>query len=457
MTPLVSIIVPIYNAQEKIGRCIESILNQTYKDFELILLDDGSTDESGSICDAYAKKDDRIIVVHKENSGVSDTRNLGISMAKGEYLQFLDSDDWITPDATTLFVRAAVEHNCDMVIADFYRVIGERVSQKGAIEEDGLMDRTAFAEIMMQRPADFYYGVLWNKFYKRSVIEEYQIKMDSSVSWCEDFMFNLEYIRHIQTVYALKVPIYYYVKTKDSLVSQGMSMKKTIQMKRMVFSYYNDFYKDVFGEVDYEKRRIQVYRFLFDAAGDGAVSPLILPGNYRLGSERTQVSEGVQEGEGFFFDVYREQKLQESFLDAVALRNDLLTVDVKVLYYLSQPHENCTFKEMAKILNISRSALSLSIQRLLTKGFIEARELEKEEMKEKKKKKEKREKSSEESLNHKTREYVTTLEAEPVLTERMFVLHEFDQVQYEGFSEEEILLYEKLNERRNQNIKKALK
>lgn len=183
-----------------------------------------------------------------------------------------------------------------MVIADFYRVIGERVSQKGDIEEEGMMDRAAYAVNMMQKPADFYYGVLWNKFYKRSIIERYQLKMDSAVSWCEDFMFNLEYVRHVNSIYALKVPVYYYVKTKGSLVSQGISMKKTIQMKRTVFAYYNDFYKDVFDDKDYEKRRGQVYRFLFDAASDGTVSPLSISGNYRLGDERTNVSEGVQEG-----------------------------------------------------------------------------------------------------------------------------------------------------------------
>ena len=224
--PLVSIIVPIYNAEKTIGRCIDSILNQTYKEFELILMDDGSMDTSGEICDEYAEKDGRIRVIHKENSGVSDTRNQGIDAARGEYLQFPDSDDWITPDATGLFIRAAAESQCDMVIADFYRVIGERVSKKESIEADGLMGKIEYAENMMKNPADFYYGVLWNKLYKRSVIEEYNLRMDSSISWSEDFMFNLEYIRHIQTIYVLKVPVYYYVKTKGSLVSQSMSMKR---------------------------------------------------------------------------------------------------------------------------------------------------------------------------------------------------------------------------------------
>ena len=188
---MVSMIVPVYNSEKTLSRCIVSILNQTYRDFELILLNDGSTDTSGEICDAYAKRDSRVRVVHKENTGVSDTRNRGIDLARGEYLQFLDSDDWITPDATALFVRTATEQQCDMVISQFYRVIGEHVSQKGAIDEDGLMDRSTYANHMMQKPADFYYGVLWNKFYKRSIITEHRLRMDQSISWCEDFMFNL--------------------------------------------------------------------------------------------------------------------------------------------------------------------------------------------------------------------------------------------------------------------------
>ena len=139
MNPMVTMIIPVYNAQDSIRRCIESVLNQGYMDFELLLIDDGSTDASGEICEEYQKKDSRVQVIHKENTGVSDTRNLGLKKAKGQYIQFLDSDDWITPDATSLMVRAAKESGCDMVIADFYRVIGERLSHKGDIEKDGVL------------------------------------------------------------------------------------------------------------------------------------------------------------------------------------------------------------------------------------------------------------------------------------------------------------------------------
>lgn len=457
MGPVVSVIVPVYNAQKSLARCIDSILNQTFKDFELILLDDGSTDTSGEICDRYAEIDERVRVIHKENSGVSDTRNRGLDIAEGKYLQFLDSDDWITPEAIGLFVRTAEENQCDMVIADFYRVIGERVSQKGAIEEDGLMDQVTFAENMLQKPADFYYGVLWNKLYKREIVESYRLRMDSSVSWCEDFMFNLEYVRHIRSVYALKVPVYYYVKTKGSLVSQGMSVKKTIQMKRTVFEYYNSFCKDVFDEEDYEKYKVQVYRFLIEAAGDGVVAPSILPGSYKLGAERTSVSEGVQEGEGFFFDSYRERKLQERLFDVVALKNELQTVDIKLLFYFSRPHENCTFKETTEILDITRRELSFSIQSLLSRNLIEVKEKPVNRTKTRKTR-DRSEKDLVQEPKRKTKasEYVLTPEADGILAEALLVLDDFEQLQYEGFSQEEIIMFERLNEKRNQNIRRAL-
>ena len=450
--PLVSIIVPVYNAEKTLERCINSILNQEYRDFELILLDDGSTDTSGMICDACAERDDRIRVLHKENTGVSDTRNRGIAMAKGAYLQFADADDWITPEATRFFVQAAADNGCDLVIADFYRVIGERVSQKGSIEEEGILQRTDFAVKMMQKPADFYYGVLWNKLYKRSIIKKHRLRMDNAVSWCEDFMFNLEYVRHARTIYVMKIPVYYYVKTKGSLVSQGLSMKKTLQMKRTVFSCYNDFYKDVFDDIDYEKRKGQVYRFLFDAASDGSVSPLNIPGTYRLGHERTRVSEGVQEGEGVFFDSYRERKLLERLLDIVALRNDLKTVDVKLLYFLSQPHENCTYKEMAEILNTSKRVLSSSIQRLLAKEMISVSEKD-----HSKAKGGPKEKPKEDKPKTNEKEYAVTQEAENVMSELLFMLCDLEQIQYEGFSSEERVLFEKLNEKRRHNIQAALR
>ena len=112
--PLVSIILPVYNAQNHLARCIGSILNQTYKNIELIILNDGSKDHSLPVCEEFRAKDSRIVLVDKENSGVSDTRNLGLKLAGGEYVQFVDSDDYIDPDFTQHLVEAAETHHADL-------------------------------------------------------------------------------------------------------------------------------------------------------------------------------------------------------------------------------------------------------------------------------------------------------------------------------------------------------
>lgn len=375
MAPTVSIIVPVYNAEKTIGRCIDSILGQQYTDFELLLVDDGSKDGSGAICDSYALADSRVQVIHKENTGVSDTRNIGISRARGAYLQFLDSDDWITPDATKLLVEAAGEHNCDLVISDFYRVVGERVSRKGDIDEDRVLTREEYAAHMMEQPADFYYGVLWNKLYRRDIVADHHLQMDPEISWCEDFMFNLEYIRHAQRFYALQVPIYYYVKTKGSLASQSLSISKTIRMKLMLFEYYNQFYKSVLDEDEYEKSRLKVYRFLVDAAGDGAVPPTILPGSKKLGDERVSICPEALSGEGVLADSFRERKLLEQYLESAALKNGLSLPEARLLLALEQITSVSSRKNLADFLGVSRSVLSMNLQKLTSKGLIRAEDV----------------------------------------------------------------------------------
>ena len=375
MAPTVSIIVPVYNAEKTIGRCIDSILGQQYTDFELLLVDDGSKDGSGAICDSYALADSRVQVIHKENTGVSDTRNIGINRARGVYLQFLDSDDWITPDATKLLVEAAGEHNCDLVISDFYRVVGERVSRKGDIDEDRVLTREEYAAHMMEQPADFYYGVLWNKLYRRDIVADHHLQMDPEISWCEDFMFNLEYIRHAQRFYALQVPIYYYVKTKGSLASQSLSISKTIRMKLMLFEYYNQFYKSVLDEEEYEKSRLKVYRFLVDAAGDGAVPPTILPGSKKLGDERVSICPEALSGVGVLADSFRERKLLEQYLESAALKNGLSLPEARLLLALEQITSVSSRKNLADFLGVSRSVLSMNLQKLTSKGLIRAEDV----------------------------------------------------------------------------------
>ena len=370
MNPIVSIIIPVYNAEGTLPRCVDSILNQTFTDFELLLVDDGSADASGAICDCYAAKDSRVRVFHQANSGVSASRNQALDQARGDYLQFLDSDDWITPDATSCLVRAMEGGPCDMVISDFYRVVGERVSQKGDIEEDGILTREEYAAHMMENPADFYYGVLWNKLYRRNIVEEHHLRMDPEISWCEDFMFNLEYIRYAEHFRAIQIPIYYYVKTKGSLASQSMSISKTVKMKLMVFEDYHRFFRTVLDDAEYEKCRLKVYRFLLDAASDGTVPPAVMPNSRKLGEERIQVSPHIVEGEGALYDAFRERKLLDRYLETAALKNDLTLSDARLLLALWEMNFQPTRREVADFADLPRSTVSVSLKRLAARGLL---------------------------------------------------------------------------------------
>ena len=462
MRPMVSIIVPIYNAEQYLRRCVDSILNQEYTDFELLLVNDGSTDASGDICEEYGDRDPRVIVIQKENTGVSDSRNRALDRAQGKYLQFLDSDDWITPDATRLFVRAAEEYGCDMVISDFYRVVGERLSPKGDIEEEGVLTREEFAAHMMENPADFYYGVLWNKLYRRDIVEEHNLRMDTDISWCEDFMFNLEYIRYAKVFYALHAPIYYYVKRKGSLASQGINISKTVKMKLNVFEYYNNFYKHVLEEEDYEKNRLQVYRFFIDAAGDGTVPPSILPGSKKLGDERVFVNTEILQAEGPAGEDYRKRKLLEHYLEPVALKGDLKAMDVRLLLCLCEKHEWDSRRELADFAGITRTNLTSGLQRLTMKGFLKVEEVKEPKPSKKDKTTGKNKTKTAEMTETKRKERggriaATILPAaDAVMKELEMAQRDYDAARFAGFTEEELIKYAELSEKIKENTKNIL-
>lgn len=462
MRPMVSIIVPIYNAEQYLRRCVDSILNQEYTDFELLLVNDGSTDASGDICEEYGDQDPRVIVIQKENTGVSDSRNRALDRARGKYLQFLDSDDWITPDATRLFVRAAEEYGCDMVISDFYRVVGERLSPKGDIEEEGVLTREEFAAHMMENPADFYYGVLWNKLYRRDIVEEHNLRMDTDINWCEDFMFNLEYIRYAKVFYALHAPIYYYVKRKGSLASQGINISKTVKMKLNVFEYYNNFYKHVLEEEDYEKNRLQVYRFFIDAAGDGTVPPSILPGSKKLGDERVFVNTEILQAEGPAGEDYRKRKLLEHYLEPVALKGDLKVMDVRLLLCLCEKHEWDSRRELADFAGISRTNLTSGLQRLTMKGFLKVEEVKEPRPSKKDKTTGKNKMKTAEMAETKRKERggriaATILPAaDAIMKELKMAQRDYDAARFAGFTEEELIQYADLSEKIKENTKNIL-
>ena len=271
--PLVSIIVPVYNAEIYLGPCLERLRSQTWPDLEIILVNDGSTDGSGQLCAAAARVDGRIRFLDRPNGGVSAARNAALAAAKGDYLQFSDSDDLLTPDATETLVRAAQVTGADLVISHFFRVDGEKQAQRGHIKGERLLTRQEFAQEMVKAPANYYYGALWNKLYRRSIVEKQGLRFAEDVTWSEDFVFNLEYIRHVRLVAAVPKPLYYYHKRPGSLITSQATLRKVIRMKRDTFDYYKNLYQDLDL---YDEQKARVYRYLISAATDGTT--LTLPG-----------------------------------------------------------------------------------------------------------------------------------------------------------------------------------
>ena len=367
--PTVSIIVPVHNAAATLPRCVQSILSQEYRDLELILVDDGSTDESPELCDDLAEGDDRVIVIHQQNAGVSEARNAALDRARGTYVQFADADDWLAPSATKLMVRAAEDHDCDLVIADFYRVVDKRVARKGDIDLELPLTREEFADCMIENPADYYYGSLWNKLFRRSIIEAHHLRMDPQISWCEDFIFIMEYTVHASRVFPLNAPVYYYVKTKGSLVSQGLSMAGIVRMKLNVIEYYDDFFRRVYDEADYEARRGEIRSFLFKYAhDDGAIA--VLPSTKKLGRERVRafVTPGTEKNP--FSSVYFVRKVLDRAYETIADRYDLELKDLQVLSYVRHAGGTCGFAEIVDFCGLTSVAAASSLTKLAGKQLV---------------------------------------------------------------------------------------
>lgn len=161
--PLVSVVIPVYNVNRYLPQCLESVISQTYRNIEIIIIDDGSTDDSGSICDRYAKRDARIHVIHSNNRGLAAARNLGLEYVKGEYISFIDSDDWIDPHTIETFIRAAVHTKADIVVARHCTELVEKTIHPVKTTEfahtyHGQDILTAFAD-------GLFYQVAWNKLY----------------------------------------------------------------------------------------------------------------------------------------------------------------------------------------------------------------------------------------------------------------------------------------------------
>lgn len=215
MDDLISIIVPVYNVEKYLRKCIESIINQTYENLEIILIDDGSTDKSGKICDEFKNNDERIIVEHILNNGVSNARNTGLNLAKGNWVVFVDSDDWLDNQfCEKLYKNALSNSNIDIICSGYKRVYTDKEEIIKCEKEKIIYDAHQFLIKLLN--VQNGYGFCHMKLIKRNCINNIRFNKDIKVG--EDALFNMQLTKNIKKVMILGEPLYNYRFNENSVV-----------------------------------------------------------------------------------------------------------------------------------------------------------------------------------------------------------------------------------------------
>lgn len=224
----ISVIVPVYNAEKRLERCVGSLVNQTYKNLQIILVDDGSKDRSGAICDSWAEKDKRVLVIHQKNGGVGKARNAGLDTARGEYVAFVDSDDYIDQNMYMLLITAAHLKHADQVCCCINNIFftGKK-EERHAFSNQIICDQQVYGELilsmlnpnqesgkarLLQSPC--------NKLYRRDIIEQYGIRFDTELTYAEDWLFNVNFYRFAKCVAFVTEHLYFYDRTTEGSLSK---------------------------------------------------------------------------------------------------------------------------------------------------------------------------------------------------------------------------------------------
>lgn len=245
---LLSIIVPVYNVEPFLEQCIESILAQSFTDFELIIVDDGSTDNSGNICDKYAETDSRISVIHKKNGGVVSARKAGLAAASGKYVGYVDGDDWIDSNMYLYMIDNALKYDCDLVMCD---VEHEQHHMKthditGATLETGYYSRSELEEKIfpiMLYSGSFYnfgiYPVIWNKLFKRDMLLKHQLSIYDNIKNGEDAACVYPYFLEINNMYFMKQQYLYHYRHSNVQMT-AIYDKDSFERFKSLYRFFNE-------------------------------------------------------------------------------------------------------------------------------------------------------------------------------------------------------------------------
>ncbi|MBR1563678.1 MAG: glycosyltransferase family 2 protein [Ruminococcus sp.] len=250
--PLITVIVPVYGVEKYLNKCVDSILNQTYTNIEVILIDDESPDRCPEICDEYAANDKRVKVIHQKNAGQSAARNAGLDIAKGEYISFVDSDDYVDPSFLEKMYRRICDDNSDLVACE-YDVVDESenvIRNKAYLQHDNVINEEKFWELESTTHYMFC-AALWNKLFKASTWNRLRLKVGK---YAEDSFAMTRYIAGMKKISVIKEPLYYYFLRDNSLV-HSFSLKNLdaveARLERCKYFYRKDYRDYIKGDLYY--------------------------------------------------------------------------------------------------------------------------------------------------------------------------------------------------------------
>lgn len=248
LSPKISIIIPIYNAEHSLPKMLNSILKQTFCDFEVLLINDGSTDSSGTICNNYTSEDKRFKVIHKKNAGVSAARQTGLENAQGEYIIHADADDWIEPTMLEELYNKAIKENADVVICDFYTNNGN--IEKYVKQQPNGLDHISILHGLFQQ----LHGSCCNKLVSRICYNKYSIKFTAGINHCEDLLTWIQLYQYpIKTAYLPKA-FYHYIMNDNSITHNFT--RQTYEMRCM---FYRELCKSLtINGFESDKRRMRL-------------------------------------------------------------------------------------------------------------------------------------------------------------------------------------------------------
>lgn len=246
--PEFSVIIPVYNSEKYLPRCLESVLKQIFIDYECILIDDGSTDKSGKICDEYAEKDKRFSVIHQKNKGVSASRNAGLDVSQGDWCVFVDSDDFLEQNHLEEFSKetADITYTCYKMFDENENEISTRIVEPIFADEKNV--HSAIRKILNEKN---FFGIIWTKKFNMEIIRKFNIRFDEKVCISEDILFTHDFLQHAKSLSVISVPTYNYTFRTSSLSHGGTNLfdeTSFLQEYSKLISTL-DYQKDILDEI----------------------------------------------------------------------------------------------------------------------------------------------------------------------------------------------------------------